>query len=149
MYTPHSLEIALLMMITSAVCWGSWANTFKGVKNYRFELFYWDYALGIFLVSLILAFTMGSTSASDPASFLNNVHSADSSNIIYMLIAGAIFNLANLFHPFLAGRIAFADIPRGIASALEKLSLMPAGTREQLLAADAAARRHVQEMFKC
>ncbi len=51
MYTPHSLEIALLMMITSAICWGSWANTFKGVKNYRFELFYWDYALGIFLVS--------------------------------------------------------------------------------------------------
>ena len=96
MYTPHSLEIALLMMITSAICWGSWANTFKGVKNYRFELFYWDYALGIFLVSLILAFTMGSTSASDPASFLNNVHSADGSNIIYMLIAGAIFNLANL-----------------------------------------------------
>ena len=94
--TPHSLEIALLMMITSAICWGSWANTFKGVKNYRFELFYWDYALGIFLVSLILAFTMGSTSASDPASFLNNVHSADTSNIVYMLIAGAIFNLANL-----------------------------------------------------
>src|SRR6476646_4779673 len=96
MYTPHSLEIALLMMITSAVCWGSWANTFKGVKNYRFELFYWDYALGIFLISLILAFTMGNTSASDPASFLNNVRSADGSNIVYMLIAGAIFNLANL-----------------------------------------------------
>src|ERR1700690_369763 len=96
MYTPHSLEIALLMMITSTVCWGSWANTFKGVKNYRFELFYWDYALGIFLISLILAFTMGNISPSDPASFLNNVRSADGSNIIYMLIAGAIFNLANL-----------------------------------------------------
>ena len=96
MYTPHSLEIALLMMITSAICWGSWANTFKGVKNYRFELFYWDYALGIFVVSLILAFTMGNTSPGDPNSFLNNVHSADSSNIVYMLIAGAIFNLANL-----------------------------------------------------
>ena len=67
MFTPHSLEIALLMMITSAICWGSWANTYKGVKNYRFELFYWDYAIGIFLMSLILAFTMGSTSASDPA----------------------------------------------------------------------------------
>ena len=96
MYTPHSLEIALLMMITSAICWGSWANTFKGVKNYRFELFYWDYALGIFIVSLVLAFTMGNTSSSDSVSFLNNVHSADGSNIVYMLIAGAIFNLANL-----------------------------------------------------
>src|SRR5882762_897260 len=95
MYTPHSLEIALLMMITSAVCWGSWANTFKGVKNYRFELFYWDYAIGIFLISLILALTMGST-GNDSNSFLNNVHSADTSNIVSTLIGGAIFNLANL-----------------------------------------------------
>ncbi|MGC1486040.1 MAG: GRP family sugar transporter [Candidatus Acidiferrum sp.] len=95
MYTPHSLEIALLMMITTAICWGSWANTFKGVKNYRFELFYWDYALGIFLISVVLAFTMGSTSH-DSSSFLNNVRLADGSNIVYTLIGGAVFNLANL-----------------------------------------------------
>jgi glucose uptake protein len=95
MFTPSSLTIALLMMITSAVCWGSWANTFKGVKNYRFELFYWDYAVGIFLISLVLALTMGST-GHDSSSFLNNVHSADTSNIVSTLIGGAIFNLANL-----------------------------------------------------
>jgi glucose uptake protein len=95
MFTPPSLTIALLMMITSAICWGSWANTYKGVKNYRFELFYWDYAIGIFLVSLVLALTMGST-GHDSTSFLNNVHSADTSNIVSTLIGGAIFNLANL-----------------------------------------------------
>jgi glucose uptake protein len=95
MFTPSSLGIALLMMITSAVCWGSWANTYKGVKNYRFELFYWDYAVGIFLISLILAFTMGST-GHDSSSFLNNVRSADSANIVWTLVGGAIFNLANL-----------------------------------------------------
>src|ERR1700738_1778221 len=95
MFTPHSLGIALLMMITSAICWGSWANTYKGVKSYRFELFYWDYAVGIFLISLILAFTMGST-ADDPSSFLNNVRAADGSNILSTLVGGAIFNLANL-----------------------------------------------------
>src|SRR5271169_5782404 len=95
MFTPHNLGIALIMMIASAVCWGSWANTYKGVKNYRFELFYWDYAIGIFLISLILAFTMGSTS-NDANSFLNNVRSADGSNIISVMIGGAIFNLANL-----------------------------------------------------
>src|SRR3982074_3957448 len=96
MFTPHSLEIALLMMITSAICWGSWANTYKGVKNYRFELFYWDYAIGIFLISLILAFTMGNTSPDDPNSFINNVRSADISNIVSTMVGGAIFNLANL-----------------------------------------------------
>src|SRR6201997_722345 len=95
MFVPHDFNLALLMMITSAVCWGSWANTYKGVKNYRFELFYWDYAVGIFLVSLFLAFTMGST-ANDSSSFLKNVRSADPSNIVSTLIGGAIFNLANL-----------------------------------------------------
>jgi len=95
MFTPSSLTIALLMMITSAICWGSWANTFKGVKNYRFELFYWDYALGIFLISVVLALTMGST-GHDASSFLNNVHSADTSNIVSTMVGGAIFNLANL-----------------------------------------------------
>jgi glucose uptake protein len=95
MFTPQSLGIALLMMITSAICWGSWANTYKGVKNYRFELFYWDYAIGIFLISLILAFTMGSVHQ-DASSFLNNFHAADSTNIVYALIGGAIFNIANL-----------------------------------------------------
>ena len=95
MFTPHSLEIALFMMITSAICWGSWANTFKGVKNYRFELFYWDYAVGIFAISLILALTLGS-SGHDANSFLNNVHSADWSNIGSIMVGGAIFNLANL-----------------------------------------------------
>ena len=95
MFVPHEFVIALIMMIASAVCWGSWANTYKGVRNYRFELFYWDYALGIFLISLVLAFTMGST-ADDPSRFLTNVHNADNSNIASTMFAGVIFNLANL-----------------------------------------------------
>src|SRR5215831_3639440 len=95
MFVPHSVVFALLMMISSAICWGSWANTYKGVKNYRFELFYWDYAIGIFLISLVLALTMGST-GHDSSSFLNNVQSADGSNIVSTLVGGAIFNLANL-----------------------------------------------------
>jgi len=95
MFVPHDFVIALIMMIASAVCWGSWANTYKGVRNYRFELFYWDYALGIFLISLVLAFTMGST-ADHPSRFLTNVHNADNSNIASTMFAGIIFNLANL-----------------------------------------------------
>jgi 1-deoxy-D-xylulose-5-phosphate reductoisomerase len=65
--------------------------------------------------------------------------------------APAVFNAANecAVAGFLAGKITFADIPRAIASALDKLSDLPSGSRENLLAADAAARRHVQEMLKC
>jgi glucose uptake protein len=95
MFTPQSLGVALVMMITSAVCWGSWANTYKGVKGYRFELFYWDYAIGIFLISLILGHTMGST-GHDASSLVNNIHSAGVSNVVNALIGGALFNLANL-----------------------------------------------------
>ncbi|HEX3740187.1 MAG TPA: GRP family sugar transporter [Terriglobales bacterium] len=95
MYTPQTLGIALAMMITSAICWGSWANTYKGVKNYRFELFYWDYAVGIFVISVVLGLTMGST-GHNASSLMNNIRSADTSNIVYALVGGALFNLANL-----------------------------------------------------
>jgi glucose uptake protein len=95
MYTPQTLGIALAMMITSAICWGSWANTYKGVKNYRFELFYWDYAVGIFVISVVLGLTMGST-GHNASSLMNNIRSADNSDIVYALVGGALFNLANL-----------------------------------------------------
>src|SRR5438067_12489146 len=95
MFTPPNFAVALMMTVASAVCWGSWANTYKGVKNYRFELFYWDYAVGIFLISLVGALTQGST-GHDSTSFLNNVHSADSSNILWTMVGGAICSLANL-----------------------------------------------------
>src|SRR5207237_9773320 len=110
MFAPHSVGSALLMMIASAICWGSWANTYKGVKSYRFELFYWDYAVGIFLISLVLAFTMGSTT-NDASSFLNNIHSADPRNFYYTLVGGVVFNLANRF------RVAPIDLP-GVATAV-------------------------------
>jgi len=95
MYTPQSLGVALLMMITSAICWGSWANTYKGVKNYRFELFYWDYAIGILLISLFLGHTMGSTGGQGPG-LRENIHAAAGSDALFAMIGGAIFNLANL-----------------------------------------------------
>ncbi len=95
MFTPHSLNLALLMMIVSAICWGSWANTYKGVKKYRFELFYWDYAVGIFLISLILGHTMGST-GHDASSLVSNIQGANTYDVIFAMVGGAIFNLANL-----------------------------------------------------
>ena len=91
MFTPATLATAMLMMVTSAVCWGSWANTYKLTKGYRFELFYWDYAFGIVLISLVLALTMGGREG-----FIDNVRTADVSNVLFALLGGFIFNIANL-----------------------------------------------------
>lgn len=95
MFTPNSFSLALLMVIVSTICWGSWANTYKGVKNYRFELFYWDYAVGIFVISLILAFTMGSLHGGESA-FLANLRAASPSDMASAFVGGVVFNLANL-----------------------------------------------------
>ncbi|MGE5243229.1 MAG: AcrB/AcrD/AcrF family protein [Betaproteobacteria bacterium] len=95
MFLPHGFGAALAMTITSTLCWGSWANTYKLTRGYRFELFYWDYAAGIVLVSLVWAFTLGSSGA-DGQAFLANVAAADGSNIGWALAGGAIFNAANL-----------------------------------------------------
>ena len=63
--------------------------------------------------------------------------------------APAVYNAANeqAVALFLAGKIRFGDIPRAIEIALESLGDLPGKTREQLLAADAAARKKVMELF--
>jgi len=94
MFAPTTFHAALLMTITSTICWGSFANTYKGTKNYRFELYYWDYAFGIFLAALLLAFTLGSENRG-PTAFLANLHSADNINLFYAALGGFIFNIAN------------------------------------------------------
>jgi glucose uptake protein len=94
MFAPTTFHAALLMTITSTICWGSFANTYKGIKNYRFELYYWDYAFGIFLAALLLAFTLGSAGGG-PTAFLANLHAADGINLFYAALGGFIFNIAN------------------------------------------------------
>jgi glucose uptake protein len=95
MFVPATFSIALVMTILSTCCWGSFANTFKVTKNYRFELYYWDYGLGIFLIALVFAFTMGSIGGG-PLSFLPNLHQADNINLLYAAFGGFIFNIANV-----------------------------------------------------
>ena len=95
MFIPTTFAAALLMTILSTVCWGSFANTLKLTKNYRFELYYWDYAFGIFLASLVLAFTMGSM-GSGGAGFVANLQAAAAGNLLYAAIGGFIFNIANV-----------------------------------------------------
>src|ERR1700731_4677678 len=79
----------------SAVCWGSWANTYKWVKDYPFELFYWDYILGVAICTLVFALTLGSH-GNLGESFFDNLRLADETNWAFALLAGAIFNVANL-----------------------------------------------------
>jgi len=83
------------MTILSTICWGSFANTFKGTRNYRFELYYWDYGVGIFLISVVLAFTMGSH-AGGPTAFLANVRLATDTALLYAAVGGFVFNIANV-----------------------------------------------------
>jgi glucose uptake protein len=118
MYQPESYGIALLLMLTSMVCWGSWANTMKLTPGWRFQLFYWDYVLGVLLMSLFWGITLGSMGGS-PLSFWNNLGQADNRHIIYGLLAGAVFNVANLL---LVAAIEIAGLavafPIGIGVAL-------------------------------
>ena len=72
MYQPEAYGIALLFMIISMLCWGSWANTMKLTAGYAFQLFYWDYVIGIVLGSLVWGFTLGNWGGGD-LSFLNNI----------------------------------------------------------------------------
>jgi glucose uptake protein len=119
MFIPTAYSVALLMMILSMVCWGSWANTQKLCRSWRFELFYWDYVAGILLITLVLGFTLGRTDAVSPDSFIRNLTSADGRHLLLAFVGGVVFNIANLL---LVAAIALAGLavafPVGIGLAL-------------------------------
>jgi glucose uptake protein len=106
MFSPATFATAFVMTAFSAVFWGSWANTYKGTKGYAFELFYWDYIVGVVLISLGFALTLGSHGDSGE-SFLANLQATSGSNIVWAMIGGFIFNIANLL---LVAGIAIAGL---------------------------------------
>jgi len=96
MFVVHSYPLAVLFCVLTMLCWGSWANTRKlARKDWRFELFYWDYALGVLLLTLVLGLTLGS-SGTEGRSFAADLSQASHSSIGSALLGGAIFNLANI-----------------------------------------------------
>ena len=96
MVVVESYAVAVIMCFVTMLCWGSWANTQKlATKEWRFQLFYWDYTIGIVILSLILAFTMGSIGTGG-RSFLDDLTQANSSNLLSAFLGGVIFNLANI-----------------------------------------------------
>jgi glucose uptake protein len=95
MFFPESYVGALLLMILTMLCWGSWANTLKLCPGYRFQLFYWDYALGLFGSAIFWGLTAGSHSHGGMP-FLDDVVQAPLGSIVFALLGGVIFNIANL-----------------------------------------------------
>jgi glucose uptake protein len=108
MFIVENYAVAVACCFITMLCWGSWANTQKLVqKEWRFELFYWDYVLGIFLFALLGAFTMGSFGESD------------GKNLLSAFIGGIVFNLANiLLTAAIAGAGMAVAFPVGIGLAL-------------------------------
>ena len=119
MFILENYSLAVFFCIITMLCWGSWANTQKlAEKSWRFELFYWDYVIGIVIMSLFFASTLGSY-GDFGRSFLADLQQADISNIRAAFIGGIIFNLANIL---LISAISIAGMsvafPIGIGIAL-------------------------------
>ncbi|MEI8246151.1 MAG: multidrug DMT transporter permease [Lentisphaerota bacterium] len=119
MFILSSYGLAVVFTVITMMCWGSWANTQKlAAKTWRFELFYWDYVIGVLALALIFAFTLGST-GTEGRGFLADILQADKANIGSALLGGVVFNAANIL---LVAAIALAGMavafPVGIGIAL-------------------------------
>ena len=105
-------------MLISMLCWGSWANTMKLCPTFRFQLFYWDYVLGLILGSLLWGLTLGTIGGSGRP-FLADLLNVDAHHAGLALLGGIIFNIANLL---LVAAIEIAGLavafPVGIGVAL-------------------------------
>lgn len=118
MTLPGSYVYTLVLLILSMLCWGSWANTFKVAGKWRFELFYFDFAVGVFIVALIASFTFGMFGL-DGFSVIDDLQLAGKRQDMFAFAAGCVFNLANML---LMGAIAVSGMaiafPVGIGLAL-------------------------------
>lgn len=119
MFVIQNYPLAVVFCFVTMLCWGSWGNTQKlAGKTWRYELFYWDYVIGIVLFSLLSAFTLGSIGDLG-RSFLVDITQAEWSNIASAFIGGVVFNAANIL---LSAAIAIAGLsvafPVGIGLAL-------------------------------
>jgi len=119
MLVIHSYGWAVLLAFITMLCWGSWANTQKlASKHWPFQLYYWDYVIGVFLLSLIMAFTAGSI-GDEGRSFIPDLLQADLKYMLYAFLGGVIFNIANIL---IVNAIAIAGMavafPIGIGLAL-------------------------------
>lgn len=119
MFIVNSYTLAVIFCFITMLCWGSWGNTQKlAAKNWRYELFYWDYVIGMVLFALILGLTMGSFGSGGRA-FLQDLGQASAVNIGSALLGGVIFNASNIL---LSASTALAGLsvafPLGVGLAL-------------------------------
>jgi glucose uptake protein len=119
MYIIESYSLAVLFCFITMLCWGSWANTQKlAGSNWRFELFYWDYVIGIVILALVFGYTLGSTGDAG-RSFTEDLFQANRMSYALAFIGGVLFNLANIL---IVAAIAYAGMsvafPVGIGLAL-------------------------------
>ena len=96
MFIVQSYPLAIAFCFITMLCWGSWGNTQKlAARTWRYELFYWDYVVGVLLFSLLSAFTLGSFGA-EGRGFLADLAQADAGSLFSAFMGGVIFNASNI-----------------------------------------------------
>jgi glucose uptake protein len=96
MFTPQTYGLALFLMTLSMLCWGTWANTQKITRQWPFELYYFDYTLGLLLCSLIFGLTLGQVDPTSPQSFFLNLRAASQRSLLLAFAGGAVFSVGNI-----------------------------------------------------
>ena len=96
MLLVQNYTLAVVLCALAMICWGSWQNTQNLIgRQWRFELFYWDYSIGIVLFALLMAFTFGSF-GHQGRSFLPDLAQADPQNLLSAAFGGFIWNIGTL-----------------------------------------------------
>lgn len=96
MFILTSYSLAVAFCVITMLCWGSWANTMKlSPSRWPFQLFYWDYSIGLVLTSLVLGLTLGSMGMGG-RSFIPDLLQGTGIAFGSAILGGVVFNLSNL-----------------------------------------------------
>lgn len=96
MFIVSNYLLAVVFCFITMLCWGSWGNTQKmAAKSWRYELFYWDYVIGMVLFALLIAFTMGSM-GTEGRPFVDDIAQVSARNVGSIILGGIIFNASNI-----------------------------------------------------
>lgn len=96
MILPSTYLATAALVAIALICLGSWANLYKLTQGWRFELFYFDFAIAVLGTAAVLGLTFGNMGF-DGFTLIDDILHAGRKQEFFALTGGVLLNLGTMF----------------------------------------------------